>query len=216
MVTSWLFLYAAMPRRAGLSRVRRTGVPAPGGRDLGEEQSRKIPACLGRAFRRRIKTMGCSDFGVTQVLVGLHRVGIVGLGQALREVELSATEDRDVIVDLLLDRLSVDNYIPNHQLDDYKQALWREYLRLKGEDFSQFLSSIEVTVRGESGPARDRFLSQLESVFSEFELKPEFVFEHVQNEKPDLQLVIGDQLIVHGTTSTERIKTAVRKSFSEW
>jgi len=71
---------------------------------------------------------------VTQVLVGLRRIGIVGLRESLKEVEACGATDRDKVVDLMLSTLSRLNYIPPHVEDDYRHALWREYMRHRGED----------------------------------------------------------------------------------
>jgi hypothetical protein len=160
--------------------------------------------------------VGCKDFGVTQVLVGLHRVGVVGLRQAIQDVDSSSLTEREVVVQRLLDLLRPDNYIPGRQLEDFKVALWREYLRFKGEDFSKFFSPIDVDVFGTPGPELDSWKAQLTSVFSDFELTPVFNAHLSQEYGPSPQLRIAGQLVVSGQKSREKLKTAIRLSFSDW
>ena len=90
--------------------------------------------------------MGCASFGVTQVLVGLHRVGVVGLDDALKRAEASGLEDREAKIDLMVEELKSDNFMPPGQTAAFRRALWREYLRRRNEDFSDYLSEAEVTV----------------------------------------------------------------------
>ena len=96
------------------------------------------------------------SFGVTPVLVGLNRIGIVGLPDALKKAKASGLTDRERVVDLLFETLTAHNYVPEGQQEDFRTALWREYLRHAGEDPSEFYSEIEVTVRGQADPERDR------------------------------------------------------------
>jgi hypothetical protein len=160
--------------------------------------------------------MRCSNFAVSQVLVGLHRVGIVGLNEALGDVERSGLDSREEIVALLRARLAEGNYIPERQRDDYDVALWREYLRHRGADFREFFSKVQVRVYGEPGEERDRVVALAQSVLAEFELRPEFVFEPCEPGEPGLRLLIGDHEIVRGCPTAERFRLAVRRSLSDW
>jgi hypothetical protein len=160
--------------------------------------------------------MGCRSFGVNSVLVGLHRVGIVKLRDALEKAGASGLTDREAIVDLLIETLAADNYIPDRQVDAFRVSLWREYLRFKGEDFSDFFSEIEVTVTGEAGGARDGFVEMAKAVFADFELKPLVTFALPGDGEASPQLVIDGEAIVSGLQSRQRFKAAVRKSITDW
>jgi len=160
--------------------------------------------------------VGCRSYGVNTVLVGLHRVGLVGLEEALKKAEDSGLDEQAAITDLLLETLSAENYIPEAQKAPFRTALWREYLRRRGEDFSDFLSEIEVTVRGEAGEGREAFVETLGSVFREIELKPLLSFSPPGDPGPNPQLVIDDEIIVRGLQSRQAFKTAVRKSITDW
>lgn len=151
-----------------------------------------------------------------QILVGTHLVTLVGLRDALRETASRKLGDRETVVDFLMEVLSAENYVPDHQVELYRVALWREYLRFQGEDFSAFLSEIPVTVRGKPGEPRERFVESVGSVLAELELRPVISYSPPEGQGPSPQLVIDDQLIVAGLLSRAEIKAAVDKSLSGW
>jgi hypothetical protein len=158
----------------------------------------------------------CQIPGVPQILVGVNRVGIVGLREALARVAESGLTGREEIVDALLEDLAGDNYIPAGRRDDFRIALWREYLRSRNEDFRAFFSEIDVTVAGAAGPDRDEFLDMLHAVFNEFELRPVVTFAPPAEDGPNPQLIIDDDIIVRGLQSRHSFKKAAHKSISDW
>lgn len=118
--------------------------------------------------------MPCSSFGVSQILVGLHRVGMVGLSEALRSVDTADPGRREEILDQLVDQLRAENFIPASELEPYRRAIWRELLRLHGQDLSDWFSEVEVMVHAEPGDDRDRLEQLLRAVLAELELAPVF------------------------------------------
>ena len=160
--------------------------------------------------------MNCRDYSVTQVLVGLHKIGIVGLADAVRAAEAADLDDRETIVDLMLDALAASNYIPDRQAEPYRVALWREYLRHRGGPYSAFFSRAPVTVRGGPGSERDRFVELVRSVFAKLELKPVIAFESECAEGPWPQLEIHGEIVARGAHSPQTLETAVRRSLSDW
>jgi len=161
------------------------------------------------------RLMRCGSYAVSQVLVGLHRVGLVGLRQACAKVAGAGLTEREEIVDFLLAELAADNFMPEAQREDYRLALWREYLRFAGEDFSEFFSEIEVTLRGEVGEERDRLAGLCTSVFADFELRPVIELE-VSDEGPHPQLVIGGTTVARGLPSRKALKSIIRQRLSDW
>jgi hypothetical protein len=153
---------------------------------------------------------------VSQVLVGLHRVGIVGLHQACEKVSTVGLVGREEIVDFLRTELAADNFFPEGQEEAYRTALWREYLRFRGEDFSDFFSEIEVTVRGEPDEDRDRLAEMCASVLAEFELRPALEIADADEEGPNPQLVIGDETVARGVPSQKSLKATIRQRLSDW
>jgi hypothetical protein len=159
--------------------------------------------------------VGCKSYGINQILVGLNRIGVTGLVELLGSVDQRGLEDRDSIVAYLLEALAREHYIPDRQLDDFRVALWREYLRYRGEDMSEFFSEVEVTVRG-GGEDLDRFVEMTRSVFAEFELKPIITLEPEKGDGPYPQLCVRDEAIIRGNLNRPQFKQAVRKSFTDW
>jgi hypothetical protein len=153
---------------------------------------------------------------VTQVLVGLRRIGIVGLQESLREVEKAGATEREEVVDLMLGVLSEINYIPSHVLDEYRHALWREYMRHRGEDIRDLYSEIDVVVRGEPGEDLDRFQRALRLAFGEHELKPAVTLESPAPKGRNPQLVIEGEVVLAGTTRDREVDKAVRAQISDW
>jgi hypothetical protein len=161
-------------------------------------------------------TMRCGSFAVSQVLVGLHRVGIVGLNQACEKASGAGLVGRQEIVDFLVAELAADNFIPNGQEEAYRIAIWREYLRFLGEDFSEFFSEIEVTIRGEPGENRDRLVDLFISVLAEFELKPAVEFATADETNSGPQVVIDGETVARGLPSRRSLKANVRQRLSDW
>lgn len=160
--------------------------------------------------------MTCKDYSVRQILIGLHRVGIVGLADAIASAEGSGLEDREAIVDLMLDHLRSSNYIPEPQVPDYRPALWREFLRARGDDFSHLYSEVEVTIRGEPGEERDRFVELTRIAMAMFELQPTVSFGPPDGDGPNPQLVIAGDVVARGRQTPRGLEGAIRRSLSDW
>lgn len=161
--------------------------------------------------------MRCGSYSVSQVLVGLHRVGIVGLRQACEKVAAGGLAGRQEIVDFLLSELGADNFIPVGQEEAFRTALWREYLRFVGVDFSEFFSEIEVTVGGEPGENRDSLVERCTLVLAEFELRPVVDLAGAnQGGGPDPELVIGGTTVARGLPSRKSLRATIRQRLSDW
>ncbi|MGD8395987.1 MAG: hypothetical protein PVF43_10980 [Candidatus Eiseniibacteriota bacterium] len=157
---------------------------------------------------------------VMTVLIGLHQIGIVGLRDALK-VELDresgvAPADREAIVDRVIARVAEDNYLPESQREALRVAVWREYLRLAGEDVSPFFSEVAVRVRGAAGERRERFVEMLTGVFAEFELRPWITYAEPSSPDDAPELVLDDEVVVRGLVGHEAMKRAVRRRISDW
>jgi hypothetical protein len=160
--------------------------------------------------------LGCRSFGISQVLIGLDRIGVVGLAEAMKKAVASGLQNREAITTLLFETLAADNYIPTRQIEAFRTALWREYLRYNQQDFSEFYSEVEVVVRGDPGEELDRFVQTAHSVFADFELRPLIQLEPPDHAGPNPQLVVRNETIVRGVISRPLFKSAVHKSMSDW
>ena len=160
--------------------------------------------------------MKCRDSGVDQIRVGVQQVGVVGFRDALKKAAESGLTEQEELVDFLMTTLEPDNYFPDRLQEMYRTALWREYLRYTGRDFSRYYSNIAVTVRGEEGETRDRFVDMLGSVLNKLELTPIVTFDTPLPDEPNPQLIIDDQTVIRGFYGQPQLEAAIHKTISGW
>ena len=157
--------------------------------------------------------MRFKDKTVKPIRVGLDQIGIVGLHPALKKTDDLDPDDRDAVVDRMVEVLGPLNYIPDGQVEAYRAAFWREFLRHRGRDFSTWYSELPVTVRGAPGDERDRFVALVTSVLAAHELRPVFALAAGGR---DPELVIRDEVVARGPQNRASLDRAVRRTFSHW
>jgi hypothetical protein len=116
---------------------------------------------------------------ITQIKVGHHRMGIIGLKQALEEVsrEFAGRSDNKVTAELIR-RLSKLNYIPENSRKDYEPAFLREYKKFVGQPYERSnLEDLEIKVLGSGCPCCDDVEQDLMAVMTEMDLVADI--EHV-------------------------------------
>lgn len=74
------------------------------------------PCCAAEALRR-----------IRQVDVGGITVGLAMLDDIIDEVKGLQLTSRDAVIDELIRRIKIYNYVPSSAEDTYKKALYREY-----------------------------------------------------------------------------------------
>ena len=73
---------------------------------------------------------------ITQIKIGTHKVGIVGLQSAVEELAPDfAHESDDTVAAELLKRLSRQNYIPAKVRESYGRAFVREFRKFLGQPY---------------------------------------------------------------------------------
>jgi len=160
--------------------------------------------------------MKCRDSGVDQIRVGVQQVGVIRFRDALKKAVESGLAGQEKIVYFLMTTLEPDNYFPERLKELYRTALWREYLRYTGEDFSRYYSNIAVTVRGNGGEQRDRFVDMINQVLNKLELIPMVTFDAPSGDGPNPQLIINDQTVVQGFYGQPQLEAAIHKTISGW
>ena len=116
---------------------------------------------------------------ITQIKVGRHRMGIVGLKHVLEDVsrELDGRSD-DAVVAELIRRLAECNYIPEKSQKDYGQAFLREFKKFVGQPYEQNqIEGLEIKVLGGGCPCCDDLEQDLMAVTTE--MNPAAHIEHV-------------------------------------
>ena len=150
----------------------------------------------------------------TPIGVGLKQIGIVGLHDALKKTDDLDPDDRDAVVDQMTADLRPLNYLPDRQLESYRTAFWREFLRRRGRDFSRWYSELPVTVRGGApGEGPDRLIALARAALADHELRP--VFTQVEGGTTP-ELVIRGEVVASGEHNRASLEKALRRTFSHW
>ena len=116
---------------------------------------------------------------ITQIRVGQHRMGIIGLKPVLEQVfrRFSGKSDEEVSAELVR-RLSKLNYIPQNRHNDYGQAFLREFKRYTGQPYEQNSEAVmEIKVVGGGCPCCDDLEQDLMTVMTEMNIAADI--EHV-------------------------------------
>lgn len=116
---------------------------------------------------------------ITQIKVGYHRMGIIGLKHVLQEVsqEFADRLDNEVTAELI-QRLSKLNYIPENSQKDYGQAFLREFKKFVGQPYERSnQDGLEIKVLGSGCPCCDDLGQDLMAVMTELNLAADI--EHV-------------------------------------
>lgn len=161
-------------------------------------------------------TTKANAHSVTRILVGRHHIGIAGLRDALELVDESGLREREEVIALMLEVLRPLNHIPEHQIEVYGTAFWREYLRHRGEDFGAWYSELPVTVRGQAGAERDRFIEEVRSVLASSELRPLVTLADVREDLGPAELEIEGEVVALSSFSRPRLEAAIRRRLSDW
>jgi len=137
---------------------------------------------------------------ITQVKVGRHRMGIIGLKHVLEALsqEHDDRSDSEVSAELIR-RLSKFNYIPKNNQDDYKQAFLREFKKYVGQPCARDkIEGLEVKVLGSGCPCCDDLEQDLMAVMTEMELAADI--EHVTDptEIGNYGVTVTPALVING------------------
>jgi small redox-active disulfide protein 2 len=102
------------------------------------------------------------------VLVGDTQVGLIGLKEIFEELKSRRGESESALKEMLVDRASKKNYIPNSAREEYGRALLREFKKFSGEkvegERGEFL---EVTVLGPGCYSCNKLEQDVMAVLSE-------------------------------------------------
>ena len=86
---------------------------------------------------------------IVQVQVGKSRIGLRGLEEAFRAVAEGRWHSPEEAQEELLSRVAAQNYIPGASREAYRQALWREFRRFRGETVAEEApAGLEITLLG--------------------------------------------------------------------
>lgn len=118
---------------------------------------------------------------VTQVRIGKHKVGIIGLTEAFEDMaEIYAEEPDDSVAEELLNRLSKKNYISGKVRNTYGRAFVREFRKFLGQPFDdEGVEGLEIKILGAGCVLCDSLENDVMEVLSEIKLSADL--EHVRD-----------------------------------
>ena len=104
---------------------------------------------------------------VSQVKIGRHTYGIVGLKHAFEALcETHAKQPDEAVAEVLLRRLSNENYIPDKVREKYGCAFVREFRKYLGQTFVEEKSEgLEIKVLGAGCTVCDGLENQIIEAF---------------------------------------------------
>ena len=120
---------------------------------------------------------------VVQIMVEGYAVGMIGLNAALEDIaaEYAKSPDNEV-AEVLLNRLSKKNYIPQKARAPYKKAFLREFNKFTGKPYDEETpSGLEIKVFGPGCVQCDRLEQELMAAVGQLRLKANI--EHVRDIK---------------------------------
>lgn len=120
---------------------------------------------------------------VTQISVGGHRTGIIGLKVVLEHVarEFTGRPDADIKAKLM-ERLGKSNYIVPAARAAYETAFFREYKKFIGEAVPEDAGrTIQIKVLGPGCPSCEKLEQDLMAVMAELNLPADL--DHVRDVK---------------------------------
>jgi small redox-active disulfide protein 2 len=127
--------------------------------------------------------MAESEKDVTQISIGGHRIGIIGLKSVLEAVagEFKGRPDEEIKAELMA-RLGRSNYIVPSASAAYDAAFFREYKKSIGEPMPEDPNGpLQIKVLGPGCPECDRLERDLMAVMSELNLPADL--DHVRDIK---------------------------------
>lgn len=117
---------------------------------------------------------------ISQIRIGQHTFGIVGLKQAFEALsETHAKQPDGAVAEELLRRLSDKNYIPDTVKEKYSRAFVREFRKYLGQPFTEEKSGLlEIKVLGAGCTVCDGIENQIMEVLADIGLAADL--EHIR------------------------------------
>jgi small redox-active disulfide protein 2 len=140
---------------------------------------------------------------LTEITVRGHRIGILGLPEVFSEVSaLNLTEVGD-IKNEIVKRVRKNNYVPAEANESYKEALYMEFRRYRGEEVESEQGILEIRILGPGCPRCEELMRRVMAVAAEMDLPADI--QHVR----DLKTIAGFGLVpTPGLVVNGQVKTA--------
>jgi len=140
-----------------------------------------IPGKIVRIVHKEASQMNPRQSDISQIKIGQHIYGIVGLKHALEALgETHAKQPDEAVAEELLRRLSNENYIPDKVREKYGRAFVREFRKYLGQAFVEEKSEgLEIKVLGAGCTVCDGLENQIMEALAEIGLAADL--EHIRD-----------------------------------
>ncbi len=157
---------------------------------------------------------------VTQIKIGKHKVGFVGLKETFKGMAgVYSEKPDDIVADELLNRLSKKNYISDKVQIEYGRAFVREFRKFIGQPFDdENFEGLEIKILGAGCVLCNSLENEVMEVLSEMNLTADL--EHVRDVEQIAKyivqgtpaLIINGKVMCSGRTPS---KNKIRKWLEE-
>ncbi len=152
---------------------------------------------------------------VKTITVKGNQIGIIGLDEVFNLTKQAQLTDENHIKDLLLKKVKEKNYVPQSAEEDYRKALYREFLRFMGKEVEEEETGLVIKILGPGCPNCDRLEAEVRTVLQELNLAADV--EHVRDLKEITKygIVATPALVINKKiVSTGRVPN--RGQIKEW
>ena len=154
---------------------------------------------------------------VTQISVGGHRAGIIGLKSVLEAVarEFAGQPDEEIKAELMT-RLGRSNYIASSAKAEYEAAFFREFKKFVGQPIPEDPNGpLQIKVLGQGCPSCDKLEQDLMAVMAELNLPADL--DHVRDVKEIACYgVMGNPALVINGKVVAAGRVPSRSQLKEW
>jgi hypothetical protein len=153
------------------------------------------------------------------VLLGNTQVGLIGLKEIFEDLKSKGGESDSALKEMLVDRASKKNYIPNSVREEYKRGLFREFKKFLGEKVEEGRGGfLEVAILGPGCYSCNKLEQDVMAVLSETGIQASF--NHITD--PALFSQYGNlptpALVINGKVKSKGIlpmKSMIKKWLEE-
>jgi hypothetical protein len=142
---------------------------------------------------------------ITQVRIGKNLIGLHGLEEIFQEILRHSWASAAEAQEELLQRVAAKNYLPRGSQPDYRQALWREFCRFRGEEVeAPTPAGLEIQVLGLGCMGCQHFYQQVLNILAakgieagvQYITDPQLLKDYAVRAFP--ALVVNGQVILAG------------------
>ena len=137
---------------------------------------------------------------ISQIVIGKHRIGLIGLSDAIEDVkQMNLDSERD-LENALLERIKQQNYVPDSRVDEYGRALLREYKKYFRIPVEEEPSPAETSIRilGPGCAACEKMEQDVMAILIELNIAADVQHVRDVNKIAEYGMVRTPSLVING------------------